>query len=199
MKRNKNYTGKIYVGDLLLKDISEESLMNNFTYINHQSYLFKGTIRDNLLMGSKASDEELMKVLEDVKLDGFVKSENGLDTMLNEKASNLSGGQRQRLALARALLHNSPLYIFDESTSNIDVESENDIMNLIHNIAKDKTVIVISHRLANICNADYIYVLDQGKIAEEGTHKDLLRHNHVYKTLWDTQQDLESYTKGGQV
>ncbi len=198
MGRNKGYTGKLTVGGVPLSEISEESLMESFTYISHQSYLFKGTVRDNLLMADPAAtDETLWKALEQVKLAAFLRSENGLDTKLNEKASNLSGGQCQRLALARALLHDSPVYIFDEATSNIDVESENDIMDEIYRLAKTKTVILISHRLANVVGADKIYVLDRGNIAEEGTHEVLLQKKAVYAQLWDAQQALEHYTKGG--
>lgn len=198
MGRNKGYMGELTVGGVPLSEISEESLMESFTYISHQSYLFKGTVRDNLLMADPAAtDETLWKALEQVKLAAFLRSENGLDTKLNEKASNLSGGQCQRLALARALLHDSPVYIFDEATSNIDVESENDIMDEIYRLAKTKTVILISHRLANVVGADKIYVLDRGNIAEEGTHEVLLQKKAVYAQLWDAQQALEHYTKGG--
>ena len=115
---------------------------------------------------------------------------------MNEKASNLSGGQCQRLALARALLHDSPVYIFDEATSNIDVESENDIMGQIHALAKTKTVILISHRLANVVGADNIYVLHKGSIVESGNHNTLLSKNGAYAKLWNAQQELENYTKG---
>ena len=132
-----------------------------------------------------------------MNLADFLRSEKGLDTFLNEKASNLSGGQCQRLALARALLHNSPVYIFDEATSNIDVESENDIMREIHALAKAKTVILISHRLANVADADNIYVLDKGSIIESGSHDALLATNGAYAKLWNAQQELENYTKGG--
>ena len=199
MGRNKGYTGKLTVGGIPPSEISEESLMESFTYISHQSYLFKGTVRDNLLMANpNATDEVLWTALEQVKLAEFLRSENGLDTKLNEKASNLSGGQCQRLALARALLHDSPAYIFDEATSNIDVESENDIMTQIYTLAKTKTVILISHRLANVVGADNIYVLDRGSIAEQGTHDDLLKKNAAYAQLWNAQQELENYTKGGE-
>ena len=199
MGRNKGYTGKLTVGGIPLSEISEESLMESFTYISHQSYLFKGTVRDNLLMANpNATDEVLWTALEQVRLAEFLRSENGLDTKLNEKASNLSGGQCQRLALARALLHDSPAYIFDEATSNIDVESENDIMTQIYTLAKTKTVILISHRLANVVGADNIYVLDRGSIAEQGTHDDLLKKNAAYAQLWNAQQELENYTKGGE-
>ena len=197
MGRNKGYIGEIMVGDIPLSEISEESLMKNFTYISHQSYLFKGTVRENLLMARPdASETALWNVLEQVKLADFLRNEDGLDTLLNENALNLSGGQRQRLALARALLHDSPVYIFDEATSNIDVESENDIMTQIYALAKTKTVILISHRLANVVGADNIYVLDQGNIVEEGNHKALLLQHGVYAKLWNAQQELENYTEG---
>lgn len=197
MGRNRGYIGEIMVEDIPLSEISEESLMKNFTYISHQSYLFKGTVRENLLMARPdASETALWNVLEQVKLADFLRNEDGLDTLLNENALNLSGGQRQRLALARALLHDSPVYIFDEATSNIDVESENDIMTQIYALAKTKTVILISHRLANVVGADNIYVLDQGNIVEEGNHKALLLQHGVYAKLWNAQQELENYTKG---
>ena len=144
----------------------------------------------------KACDDLLWDVLEQVNLADFLRGENGLDTMLNEKASNLSGGQCQRLALARALLHDSPVYIFDEATSNIDVESENDIMAQIYGLARTKTVILISHRLANVTGADKIYVLEQGEIVEKGNHKTLLAQQGVYAKLWNAQQELENYAKG---
>ena len=196
MGRNRGYTGKVTVGGVPLSSIQEESLLRNITYISHQSYLFKGTVRDNLLMGKPAaSDEELWAVLSRVNLAAFLKAEQGLDTRLLEKASNLSGGQCQRLALARALLHDSPFYIFDEATSNIDVESENDIMREIHELAKSKTVILVSHRLANVVGADHIYVLDHGTVAESGSHEELLSRHGLYERLWTAQQTLEQFGK----
>lgn len=172
--------------------------MKNFTYIGHQSYLFKGTVRENLLMARpNVEDKILWNVLEQVNLAEFLRSEMGLDTQLNEKASNLSGGQCQRLALARALIHDSSVYIFDEATSNIDVESENDIMVQIYALSKTKTVILISHRLANVVGADNIYVLDKGNVVENGNHAALLAKNGAYAKLWNAQQELENYSKGG--
>lgn len=198
--RNKGYGGSDSVGETELPEIREADLMENITYISHQSYLFKGTVRDNLLMGKPdASDSELWEVLERVNLADFVRNEKGLDTGLSEKASNLSGGQCQRLALARALLHDSPIYIFDEATSNIDVESENDIMNEIQNLAESKTVILISHRLVNVVKADAIYVMVNGKIAESGKHRELLENKADYEKLWEAQQRLENYGKDGAV
>lgn len=200
MGRNKEYEGAVTVGGKELKKVDEESLMENIIYISHQSYLFKGTVRDNLLMGKpKASDEELWTVLGRVNLLDFLKSENGFDTELNEKASNLSGGQCQRLALARALLHDSPVYIFDEATSNIDIENENDIMAVIHALAGRKTVILISHRLANVIDSDNIYVMEKGNINEIGKHEELLEKNGTYAKLWNAQQNLENYGKDGAI
>lgn len=199
MGRNKGYSGEITVGGTPLSQISEASLMKNFTYISHQSYLFKGTVRENLRMACPtAGDDDLWQVLEQVNLADFLRSEQGLDTLLLEKAGNLSGGQCQRLALARALLHDSPVYIFDEATSNIDVESENEIMQQIHTLAKTKTVILISHRLANVAEADRIYVMEQGTVVESGDHKSLLPAKGTYAKLWNAQQELEHYTEGGQ-
>ncbi|MDO4355253.1 MAG: ABC transporter ATP-binding protein/permease [Clostridia bacterium] len=197
MGRNKGYQGRVTIGGVPLEAISEESLMRRITYISHQSYLFKGTVRENLWMGRPdATDEEMWNALERVHLADFLRGEKGLDTLISERASNLSGGQCQRLALARALLHDSPVYIFDEATSNIDVESENDIMAEIHALAKSKTVILISHRLANSRKADTIYVMDKGCVVESGGHEELLRRNDSYAKLWNVQQALENYTGG---
>lgn len=198
MGRNKGYSGSVTIGGTELREIDENSLMREIIYIGHQSYLFKGTVRDNLQMGRPdASDADMWAALEQVRLADFLRNEQGLDTRLTEKGGNLSGGQCQRLALARALLHNSPVYIFDEATSNIDVESENDIMERIHALAKEKTVILISHRLANVTAADQIYVMEQGRIAESGSHEALLTNHNVYEKLWNAQQTLETFGKDG--
>ena len=196
--RSSGYSGVVTIGGRPLSEISEASLMKNITYIGHRSHLFKGTVRDNLLMACpRAGEDTLWQVLEQVNLADFLRSEKGLDTELAEQAANLSGGQCQRLALARALLHDSPIYIFDEATSNIDAESENDIVAQIHTLAKTKTVILISHRLANVADADNIYVLHEGQIAESGNHSSLLARKGPYAKLWNAQQKLENYTEGG--
>lgn len=198
MGRSRGYTGAVTVGGVPLADISEDSLMRHITYVSHQSYLFKGTVRENLRMARPdAPDDALWAVLRQVKLAAFLEREQGLDTPLTEQGSNLSGGQRQRLALARALLHDTPVYLFDEATSNIDVESENDIMAEIYALARRKTVILISHRLANVTVSDNIYVLDGGALAGQGTHDALLRAGGAYARLWDAQQALENYAKEG--
>lgn len=216
MGRNKGYEGQLTIGGNDMQNIAEDSLMESLTYISHQSYLFKGTVRDNLLMGkANASDEEMWQALEQVNLADFLRGQvdssdaqnaevigadnkqagQGLDTLISEQGSNFSGGQRQRLSLARALLHDSPIYIFDEATSNIDAESENDIMEQIMRLAQEKTVILISHRLANVVGANNIYVMNQGKVVETGSHEALLAENALYARLWNTQQSLENYAK----
>lgn len=193
MKRSKNYSGKIFVGEVDFNEISEKSVMDNITYISHSSYIFKGTVRDNLLMAkADARDEELWDVLKKTNLADFFEADNGLDFEIAEAGGNLSGGQKQRLALARGLLHDSRFYIFDESTSNIDVESEEVIIEQIKELAKHKGVLMISHRLANVVSSDKIFVLEKGQLKEEGTHEELLTTHGIYSTLWETQQSLEN-------
>lgn len=193
MKRSKNYSGKIFVGEVDFNEISEKSVMDNITYISHSSYIFKGTVRDNLLMAkADAKDKELWDVLKKTNLADFFEADNGLDFEIAEAGGNLSGGQKQRLALARGLLHDSRFYIFDESTSNIDVESEEVILEQIKELAKHKGVLMISHRLANVVSSDKIFVLEKGQLKEEGTHEELLTTHGIYSTLWETQQSLEN-------
>ena len=194
--RAAGYTGSVTLGGQELSAVKESALLKNVTLVSLGSHLFKGTVAENLRMAAPTADDNaLWAVLKQVRLADFLRSENGLDTQLNEGGSNLSGGQRQRLALARALLHDSPVYIFDEATSNIDVESENDIMAQIQALAGKKTVILISHRLANVTAADNIYVLDHGSLAEQGTHEALLAAGCTYARLWTQQQELENYGK----
>lgn len=188
--------GQVTIGGIPLDQVAEESLGRTVTYLSHNSYLFKGTVRESLTMAAPGADDAaLWAVLEKVRLADFLRAGQGLDTPLAEKGANLSGGQCQRLALARALLHDSPVYIFDEATSNIDVESENDIMALIRELARTKTVILISHRLANSTGADRIYVMDGGRVVQSGTHAALLAAGGRYAELWNAQQLLEHYTK----
>ncbi len=190
---NENYIGNVKIGQTELSEINKENLSENITLISANSYIFKGSVRENLMMAkANATDDDMWLVLEKVNLDEFIKNEDGLETALLEKGSNFSGGQCQRLALARALLHDSAIYIFDEATSNIDVESENDIMSTIKDLALTKTVILISHRLANVVNSDTIYVLKNGELLESGKHADLLNSNSYYSKLWNTQQNLEN-------
>ena len=196
MGRNTPVSGSITIGGASISEISEKSLMEHFTYVSHNSMFFKGTVRDNLLFGAPdADDETLWRELDRCRLSEFLKSENGLDTKLSENAGNLSGGQRQRLALARAALHNTPVYIFDEATSNIDAESEEIILETIHQMTKEKTVIMISHRLASIADADCIYALEKGCVTEHGSHAELMKNGGTYAKLYETQAQLENYGK----
>ena len=196
MGRIRGFQGELTIGGIPILDIAEEALTANITYVGHQSYLFRGTVRDTLKMGSpEATEADFWRVLEQVKLADFLRAQQGLDTMLEENGVNFSGGQRQRLAVARALLHDTPIYIFDEATSNIDIESENAIMEQIKGLARNKTVILISHRLANVAGAHPICVLRQGVIAEQGTHEALISQHGEYARLWNAQQQLETYGK----
>lgn len=194
--KNREFSGNIMIGGIPLCDINEYDLMNHVVLVRHNSYLFKGTVEDNLRMAKpQAAEEEMNAVLEKVNLLAFLQSQNGLKTELLEKAGNLSGGQCQRLVIARALLKDASVYIFDEATSNIDIESEELIMNVIHEIAKTKTVLLISHRLANVVNSDIIYFLKDGEIMESGKHTELISRNGQYKKLYDSQMALENYGK----
>ena len=192
----KGYKGQITIDGVEVKDIDEKTLMNNITAVNFNSYIFAGTVKDNLLIADKnASDEKMIEALRMVNLWSFLSEQDGLNTKLNQQGSNFSGGQRQRLAIARALIHNTPIYIFDEVTSNIDAESENDIMSVIHSMAKIKTVILISHRLENVVESDNIILLDNGRIKENGNHSELMTLGREYNLMYSTQAELEKYTK----
>lgn len=191
-------SGNVKIGGIDLQKISPKALRRKVTRIRHDSYLFAGTIRENLLMGNENVTEEKMKTaLSKVHLLEFVEKSGGLDYVLQEKASNLSGGQKQRLALARAILHDSAIYIFDEATSNVDVESENQIMEVVRELAKTKTVLLISHRLANVVSADKIYVLKDGRIVEQGKHEELCKENGYYYKIFSQQSALEQFGKEG--
>ncbi|SHL99082.1 ATP-binding cassette, subfamily B [Anaerosporobacter mobilis DSM 15930] len=196
MNDNRPNEGHVLMGDCDINDLSEEFIHNKITRIRHDSYLFKGTVEDNLRMGSEqATKDEMLHALEQVDLLETIMEKGGLSMEITEKAANLSGGQKQRIALARAILHDSEVYIFDEATSNIDVESENKIMEVIHTLAKTKTVILISHRLANVVKADQVLVMKNGKIIETGTHEDLMRQQKYYHQLYTSQKELEKYTE----
>ena len=191
---NGRYTGEVRIGGVNMRELSRGSLAETVTVVSHRSYLFKGTVRTNLLLAKpNATDAELADALARCRLDAFVQASGGLDAPVAAEGGNLSGGQRQRLAMARALLHNSPIYVFDEATSNVDAESEEAILAFIRELAREKTVIVISHRLAALAQTDRIYVFEDGRVAEAGTHDELRSAGGVYARLWEQQEDLERF------
>lgn len=196
--KNRGYEGKVLLAGIPVEDIKEAERMRRIVLVRHNSYLFKGTVRENLQMAKPgATEEEMNEVLARVNLLDFMNTQDGLSTKLSEQASNLSGGQRQRLALARALLADAPVYIFDEATSNIDAESEEQIMSVIHELAGTKTVLLISHRLANVTGSDCIYMMKDGKAVEAGTHEQLMKQEGEYSRLYRKQAELENYGKEG--
>ena len=187
------YTGSVTLGGVPVEQLQQAQRLRTLTVVPHNATIFKGTVEANLRMARpEASESDLWAALEQVNLADFCRSQEGLQTALHEGGSNLSGGQRQRLAMARALLHDTPIYLFDEATSNVDAESENDIMAAIKSLAGKKTVILISHRLANVVDSDCIYVLDKGRIVEQGTHAALLKQQGAYSRLYTAQKQLET-------
>ena len=187
------YTGSVTLGGVPVEQLQQAQRLRTLTVVPHNATIFKGTVEANLRMARPdASESDLWAALEQVNLADFCRSQEGLQTALHEGGSNLSGGQRQRLAMARALLHDTPIYLFDEATSNVDAESENDIMAAIKSLAGKKTVILISHRLANVVDSDCIYVLDKGRIVEQGIHAALLKQQGAYSRLYTAQKQLET-------
>ena len=187
------YQGELLVGNKQRYNLNDEDFLNHFSYITHDAFIFKGSVKDNLIMGNEYEEDMLWNALKKVRLDDFFKSQGGLEFQLLESGSNLSGGQRQRLNLARALLQDTHVYIFDEATSNIDVESEEMILNVIEELAKVKTVIMITHRLKNVENASVVMVMEEGQIKEQGTHHSLVKNSVIYKEMLLKQKELEAY------
>ena len=191
-----DYQGSITVQGIERSSLADASFYKKVMYVTHKPTIIKGSVRENLRMGNHlASDEALWKVLQDVCIADFLQEQDGLDTMLEEGGQNLSGGQRQRLAMARALLADREVYIFDEATSNIDMESEDAILQLIHRLKKEKTVLLITHRLSSVVDSDCIYVMEKGSCVEQGTHEELRKQNGVYERMFKQQQTLEQFYK----
>lgn len=187
-------SGQILFGGVPLSQYGAGQLSDMICRIGFDSYLFAGSVAYNLRMASpEASEEAMVQVLKQVALWDFLQEQQGLDTLLAAGGSNLSGGQRQRLAVARALLKDAPVYIFDEATSNIDADSEETILEVIQQLRHTKSIILISHRLSNITNADCIYVLQQGRLVQQGRHGELMQQNGSYRSMFQQQQLLEQY------
>ena len=192
---NRSYTGSVTIGGIDLRDISAESLRDTVTYVGFRSFLFAGTVRSNLLMARPgASDDELWEALIRCRIDDFVRRSGGLDAPVSAEGTNLSGGQRQRLAMARALLHDTPVYIFDEATSNIDADSEAAIIDAVTELARTKTVVMVSHRLAALRGCDKVYVFEAGRVVQTGTHEELAGQDGPYARLWARQAELEDFS-----
>lgn len=195
--RDTGLEGTVRIGKTATGDIKEETLRRKITRVRHDSYLFTGTVLSNLKVANPdAGISEMEEALKKVDLYDTVMERGGLSMQIEEKAGNLSGGQKQRLVLARAILHDSDIYIFDEATSNVDAESEEKIMEAVRLLAKTKTVILISHRLANVVQADQILVLKDGRIIEDGSHEKLMADGGYYRELFMAQAKLEQYTDG---
>ena len=185
-------SGNITVGDVPLERLSRESYYSHLAAVSYNTYIFNQTVRENFMLANKAAtDEQIYAALESVNLAEFIKENGGLDKVITEDANNISGGQKQRLALAVNLVADKDIYVFDEATSNIDVESEAIIMRNIKALSQNKSVIVISHRLANVVPADNIYFMENGEVKESGAHTVLMSDKHGYEKLFTTQKQLE--------
>ena len=195
--RNARFEGDVQVCDVSLQEVDRASLAQALTSVGFDGVLFKGTLRENLLMGDPhASDEEAKRVLAEVGAWDFVRAKGGLDMCVAEGASNLSGGQRQRVCLARALLHDAEIYVFDEVTSSIDAQSEAAILRAIYDLAdRGKTVVMISHRLSSVEQADAIYVMQDGCVVQRGSHAQLMEEGGVYRRMVEQQRELERFAQ----
>ena len=192
---NLSYTGSVTIGGIDLRDISAESLRDTVTYVGFRGFLFAGTVRSNLLMArAGANDDELWEALSRCRIDDFVRRSGDLDAPVSAEGTNLSGGQRQRLAMARSLLHDTPVYIFDEATSNIDADSEASIIDAVAELARTKTVVMVSHRLAALRGCDKVYVFEAGRVVQTGTHEELAKQDGPYASLWARQAELEDFS-----
>ena len=189
--------GSILVGNKPLETLSKESYYSHISVVSYNTYIFNETIRQNFMLAkADVTEDEIFTALKKVNLYDFIIENGGLDKVITEDAANISGGQKQRLALAINLVANKDIYIFDEATSNIDIESEAIIMNNIKELSKEKSVIVISHRLANVIVADTIYYIEDGEVKEHGTHEELMNMHEGYSKLYTTQKNLEEgYTE----
>lgn len=192
----KGYKGKLLIQDIDRMHLDDSSFYSRVMYITHKATIFKGSVKDNLVIAKDGlSEQDMWYALQQVKLADFIRENGGLDMVIEENGTNLSGGQRQRLAMARALLADKEVYIFDEATSNIDMDSEDAILDVIKDMAKKKTIIMISHRLSTVTESDCIYVMNQGRCDSYGTHDELMMQQGIYADMYHRQADLEAFYK----
>ena len=184
--------GIVAVGGKPLESVTRESYYSHIASVSYNTYIFNDSVRANFELAKKnVTDEEIWSALEKVNLTDFIRENGGLDKVITEDASNVSGGQKQRLALAVNLVADKDIYVFDEATSNIDIESEAIIMDNVKAMSREKSVIVISHRLANVVPADNIYYMEEGEVKESGTHAELMAKKGGYAKLFNAQKELE--------
>lgn len=191
-------TGQVRIGEQLIENLTRENYYSHLSLVSYNTYIFNDTVRQNFRLANKnVSDEDIYSALDKVNLLDFIQNNGGLEKVISEDGANISGGQKQRLALAVNLVANKDIYIFDEATSNIDIESETIIMNNIKELSKTKAVIVISHRLVNVVSSNLIYYMESGEIKETGNHKELMAKQGGYAKLYTAQKELEEgYVEG---
>ncbi|NLL91375.1 MAG: ABC transporter ATP-binding protein/permease [Ruminococcaceae bacterium] len=184
--------GEVFVGGKKIGNLSRENFYSRIAVVSYDSYLFNVTVRENFMLADKnATDDEIYSALKKVNLADFILDNGGLDKKISEDSANISGGQKQRLALAINLLADKDIYLFDEATNNIDIESEAVIMDNIKKLSAEKNVVLISHRLENVVPSDFIYFMESGEITESGKHEELISRNGAYAKLYKTQKELE--------
>lgn len=195
----KDYQGQLLIQGMQRSDIDDDAFYHSFLYVSHQPFIFKGSVRENLMIAKEnICEDDMLEALRKVALYDFIMEQGGLDMELLEQGNNLSGGQKQRLSIARALLAQRDVYIFDEAASNIDADSEDAIVSVIHQLAETKTVIMITHRLKSIQSCDQIYVIEDGSCREHGNHETLMQNKGIYAELYEKQQELEAMEGGVQ-
>lgn len=195
----KDYQGQLLIQGVQRSDIDDDAFYHSFLYVSHQPFIFKGSVRENLMIAKEnICEDDMLEALRKVALYDFIMEQGGLDMELLEQGNNLSGGQKQRLSIARALLAQRDVYIFDEAASNIDADSEDAIVSVIHQLAETKTVIMITHRLKSIRSCDQIYVVEDGSCREHGNHETLMQNKGIYAELYEKQQELEAMEGGVQ-
>ncbi len=195
MGYHQNYQGKLLIQGQQRHQISDQDFLKRVMYMTHEPMILKGTLRENLDFHCQYDDETIWKALQKVCLDDYFQKQEGLNTQILESGSNLSGGQKQRLNLARALLVDCDVYIFDEATSQIDVESEENILKVIEEMSHHKTILMITHRLRTVEKCDEIIVMKEGSMVEKGNHQQLLQNHGLYAKLREQQKELEAYQK----